>query len=212
MLNSWQIPMMFLVTAWLYDVLIPAVKGRVFGIPAAHWLPAALLLVVIPTNLYLLAWRFYDLSRYTYPYYMEQDYITTFDWLRENTDPKEVVLSALDSGQYIPGLSGNKAFLAHWANTVNYYDKVERVNGFYSVDAPTTARLDTLRQFGVDYILVGPAERALGTFNPATMLGVELVFETPLVKVYLVDEENLVNPEVLCPPFRCQLPDNTLVR
>lgn len=196
MLNSWQIPLMFLATMYLYDVIVPAVQRRIgekrlLGLRPARWLPALLLVLVIPTNLYLIAWRFVDLSRYTYPYYLEQDYMRALDWLRENSDPQEVVLASLEIGQYIPGVSGNNTFLAHWANTVNYFDKVQRVDGFYAANAPAEYRLDTVRQFHVDYVLYGPAERQIGSYNPSGLPWLEPVFETPLVTVYRVDSARL---------------------
>lgn len=196
MLNSWQIPVMFLAVAYLFDVLTPAFRQwtaarRMIGVEPARRLAVLLLVLVIPTNLYLLAWRFVDLSRYGYPYYLEQDYIQAFDWLRANTAPEMVVLSSLEIGQYVPGISGNSAFLAHWANTVDYFDKVQRVQGFFAANAPAAYRLETVRQFGVDYVLYGPAERLIGGYDPAGLGWLTPVFETAQVKLYRVQVERL---------------------
>ena len=64
------------------------------------------------------------------------------DWLRVNSQPEDAVLSSLDIGQYIPALSNNHAFLAHWANTVQFYDKQKRVEEFYT---PATTRCPARR-------------------------------------------------------------------
>jgi uncharacterized membrane protein len=91
----------------------------------------------------------------------------------------------------VPAGSGNTAFLAHWAQTVDFYDKQERVARFFDAAAPDEERTATLRAFGVDYVLYGPAERALGDYDPGAAPWLELVFATPGVDIYRVREHNL---------------------
>ncbi len=197
MLNSWQIPVMMLATAALYEVVAPWAARRrarpVFGMSAAQALAALLLLSVLPTNLYLFSWRFVELARHTYPFYLEKDYVRALDWLAANTRPEQIVLSSLTVGQYIPAVSSNTAFLAHWANTVNFYDKEERVSQFFDAAAPDAQRIQTVSTFQVDYIVAGPAERELGSYAPGHAGWLKPVFETPSVTVYQVVKERLAD-------------------
>jgi uncharacterized membrane protein len=96
------------------------------------------------------------------------------------------VLSSLTIGQYVPALSGNTAFLAHWAQTVGFYDKRDRVVRFFDTSVPDEERAETLHIFGVDYVLHGPAERELGDYDPGTAPWLTLTFSTPRVDVYRV--------------------------
>ena len=178
MLNSWQIPMMILCVKGLH-ALIARVEVR-------RWAVALLIAAVLPTNVYLWTWRFTDLARHDYPFYLHRDDVAALDWLRENSSPDDVVLCSITVGQYVPAISGNTAFLAHWAQTVDYYDKVERVARFFDASAPDGRRVETLRAFGVDYVLHGPAERNLGDYDPATAPWLELAFSTSHVDVYRV--------------------------
>jgi len=97
------------------------------------------------------------------------------------------VLSSLTLGQYVPMLSGKPAFLAHWAETVHFYDKQAMVSRFFRGDTSQQERLQTLRDFNVVYVVCGPAEEALGNYAPDSAPFLAPVFVTPLVTVYKVN-------------------------
>jgi len=203
MLNGWQIPMMLLVTKGLYDFIAPAIAQWKLGIRTGANLqtckPANLrrlvvivfVLAVVPTNLYLWTWRFVDLARHDYPFYLHRDDVAALDWLRENSSPDDIVLCSIIVGQYVPALSGNTAFLAHWAQTVDFYDKQNRVARFFDTATPDEERAETLHAFDVDYVLHGPAERKLGDYDPATTPWLALTFSAPQVDVYRVKHDRL---------------------
>ncbi len=200
MLNSWQIPMMILTVEGIYQHIGPAASrwftNRWSRDQISRSLGVLLLLAVLPTNLYLWTWRFVDLARHDYPYYLYKDEIAAMEWLEENTETEDTVLSSLTTGQYIPVLSGNTAFLAHWAQTVDFYDKRKRVNCFFDPATPEDERIETLDTFGVDYVLHGPAERKLGGYDPATASWLNLTFSTAHVNVYRVQSDKLPAPIV----------------
>ncbi len=196
MLNSWQIPTMIVATKGLYEFIVPAITQWKFtirnsqftiGNRAKRLVVVAFVLTVLPTNVYLWAWRFLDLARHDYPYYLHRDDIAALDWLQENTSPDDVVLSSLTVGQYVPAVSGNTAFLAHWAQTVDFYDKQERVAQFLDSFTYDEDRLDTVCTFGVDYVFYGPAERELGDYDPAGSAWLAEVFSASLVEIYHVN-------------------------
>jgi hypothetical protein len=200
MLNSWQIPMMILATKGLYDFVGPVIAqwklglrilGFGLGDRAKRLVVVAFVIAVLPTNVYLWVWRFVDLARHNYPYYLYRDEVAALEWLDQNTGPDDVVLSSLTIGQYIPALSGNTAFLAHWAQTVDFYDKGDRVVRFFDAAALDVERAETLHVFGVDYVLHGPAERELGSYDPASTPWLALAFSTPKVDIYRVQDDRL---------------------
>ena len=89
----------------------------------------------------------------------------------------------------MPALSGNTAFLAHWAQTVDFYDKQDRVERFFDAATPDQERAETIRAFGVDHVFYGPAERALGDYNPATTPWLKPVFSSPQVDLYSIESD-----------------------
>ena len=191
MLNGWQVPIAILATQGLFDYVAPALN-QWFSPGEWRWsarrgqvvLAGLLILAVIPTNLYLFAWRFVDLRRYDYPYYLHNDEIAALRWLEKTPDGEAVVMASLSLGQYVPAETGKHAFLAHWAQTVDFYGKSAQVEAFYSSETPEDERRRILDDFGVDYVLVGPAEQAIGAYSFAASSEFVPVFTSPSTTIY----------------------------
>lgn len=195
MLNGWQIPIGILAARGLLGGLWPWLRARAArrsaGPPVTRWagvgrpaLAALLLAAVLPANLYLYAWRFYDLGRHAPPYYLGQSELAALDWLARNTPADSVVLSSLTIGEYLPALTGRPAFLAHWAQTVDYYAKADQVAEFFDAAISDDRRQAILLRAGVDYVFYGPEERALGRYQPAGAAFLRPVYSSPQVTVY----------------------------
>lgn len=191
-LNGWQAPIAILATLGFYRRVVPWLRDR-FGrlrqtpIRWERWATALLILAVIPTNVYLLAWRFVDLNRHQHPYYLYGDEMEALRWLEANTSPEEVVLSGIEVGQYIPSVAGNRAFLAHWAMTAGVYNKQEMVRALFNASTPDEERQDILRRFDVRYIFYGSEERQLGELYLEELPYLEAVFSAPQATVYRVE-------------------------
>jgi hypothetical protein len=195
MLNGWQVPIAILATQGLFRYVIPAVRKwverkewKVTEAMIQRGVIAAFLLLIIPTNVYLFFWRFYDLNRADYPFYLYREEITAMNWIEQNAHPDDVVLSSEMIGQYIPAYSGTYAFLAHWAQTVDYFSKVEMVNEFYAAETTEVRRKEILAQYSVDYVFWGPYERTLGEFDLGAATFLEQVHASPLVEIFQVKE------------------------
>ncbi len=186
MINSWQVPVILLGVRFWYEKIHPrmARRWRVMDSPALAGV--VLVTALVPTNGYIFLWRFLDLHRYNYPYFLHQGEFAAMQWLDENAAPDAIVLSAYEPGRYIPGISGRTAFLSHWAQTVDFYAKRDFVADFFRPETADSRRREVLAQFSVDYVLYGPAERALGAYDPAQSPWLCRVFAAEGVQVYAV--------------------------
>jgi len=200
LLTGYQLPMAVLATWGLFDHILPWLQERARNLYAglasvlsrerlARWVPVLFLLAVLPTNLYLVAWRVVDLSRHDYPYYLHRDDLAALRWLAENTDPDDVVLSSFTIGHYIPGFAGNRPFLANSVMTMDSHHKQEMMEAFFDLATPDRERKTLLRQYGIRYLFYGPAERALGGYDPASSPLFEEEFSCGRVRVYAVQDE-----------------------
>mgnify|MGYP005844245917 CR=1 FL=1 len=167
MLAGWQVPVGIVATRIAFTHFAPTLRKLLAG---TRWRPdialsLALVLAVLPVNAYLLAWRFVDLSRHDYPYYLHKDELAALRWLETHSLPTDVVLSSLTLGQYIPSVSGNTAFLAHWAQTLDFFEKRRMVAQFFDGGTPGQARDEIVKRFGVRYVFHGRQERALGSYD-----------------------------------------------
>jgi hypothetical protein len=201
MLNGWQIPIAILATQGLFYYVAPFIQ-KVFRFSSTKvgalganlktiqlGLAIVLILAILPTNVYLLTWRFVELARHNYPYYLHKDEIAALTWLETNAQTEDVALSSLTIGQYIPALTGLHAFLAHWAQTLDFFGKSAMVNEFFAEKTDEPRRQQILKAYSVDYIFYGPAERALGSYDPGrSSLFVE-VFSSPSTHIYMFKPE-----------------------
>jgi hypothetical protein len=169
-----------LATDFVFERLMPWWAGR----PAHRWLPAIVLLSVLPNNIYLFAWRFVDLHRYTYPFYLHRDDISAMRWLESHVHGDDVVLSAFVTGQYIPGLTGAHAFLGSAVMTLDFNAKRVLVERFFDAQTAPEGRRALLREFGVDYVFYGTLERELGAFDPSAAEYLRPAFQSPTATVY----------------------------
>jgi hypothetical protein len=188
MLNPYQVPLAIL--AVRIALRIAAAPGGILtngrtGAWLRRWAPAALLLAAVPINIYLLGWRFVDLGRHRAPYSLHRDEVAALEWLdRQGGDA--VVLSDETLGQYVPALSGKRAVLAHWAQTVDYFTKRDEVARFFDPAGSNAQRIAMLQRYDVAYVLVGEDElnaEARAVFERAPL---EKVFEADAAVVYRV--------------------------
>jgi hypothetical protein len=193
LINGWQVPIAILATKGLYDYGTPFVQ-KIVEPKQWKWSPEAirrglatvLIIIVLPTNLYLWVWRFTDLSRHDYPYYLYKDEIAAFAWLEDNAQPDDVVLSSLTIGQYIPAMTGTHAFLAHWAQTLDFFGKSEMVHEFFAQTTMDDRRQQIAQTYHVRYVFYSAAEQALGKYAPESSSFLKLVFSRPGAKIYAV--------------------------
>jgi hypothetical protein len=193
LLGGWHIPLAFLASRWVAaGSAALSIRLRRFDIDVRPTLIGVLfVLAVVPTNVYFYAWRLVDLDRHAYPYYLRADDLRAMQWLEANSDPTDVVLSSVTIGQYIPSVSGNKAFLAHWAQTLEYFQKRALVSAFFNPATAESVRLGTLTTYGVGWVFWSQSERELGEFDPAAEPYLEEVFATTHARVFRVNRTTI---------------------
>jgi hypothetical protein len=185
MLACWQVPVAFAATRVLLAPGARMLQSRGMRHPhLPHVLVIAFVLSVIPVSLYLVSWRIFDLGRRDYPYFLKPDEVAATHWLDTHASRSDVVLSSLTIGQYVPELTGDRAFLAHWAETLDFYGKRGLVNEFFDAGTSDTARQAILQSWDVQYVLYSEEEHALGAYDPERSPYLTPVFSSPGATVY----------------------------
>jgi hypothetical protein len=184
MLNAYQVPLALIAARTLRRRLLPALAPRAPRI--AHWLPLVFVLAVLPTNVYYIGWRMLDLGRHQAPYSLSVHEVAALDWLDRTASSDDVVFSGLELGQYVPARSDARTFLGHWAQTVDFYGKRASVARFFDPATADIERQALLDEFAIRYVLHGPEERALGSFDPSTSALFQPAFSSGDVAIYSV--------------------------
>jgi hypothetical protein len=160
MLTGYQIPVCILAIETLAE-LVGLARMRWPRLPVARLATVALLTFVVLTNVYLTAWRVFDLRRNDYPYYLTDGDVAALESLEDNLAPGEVVLASPDLGLFVPVYSDARPFVAHWAQTLDFYSRRDAVTWFYQATTPNGARLELLDAERVRLVVAGPAEAEL---------------------------------------------------
>ena len=151
LLMPWQVPLALLAVWGVERRIRPWAARRMPRL--ARWMLPALLLLSLPTNLYLVAWRYIELGRHERPWYLHVDEAQALSRLAERATPEDVVLSELELGQYVPAETDARAVLAHWAQTVDFYTTRDDVAVALAPETSPQARAEILRRYGVTYVL-----------------------------------------------------------
>jgi hypothetical protein len=124
--------------------------------------------------------------------YYSPDELRAFDWLRGDDPTHErVVLTTFSpdgtgSGGRLVAATGQRVFLGHWIETLNFEKKVEQVRQFYDPATADTWRQDFLKQIGAGYVWYDEYARQIGTWNPADAPYLEAAFTSDTVTIYRV--------------------------
>jgi hypothetical protein len=121
------------------------------------------------------------------PLYHPADQVNVMEQLGEIAQPGEVVLSAPASGNVLPGYAPVRVVIGISTLTANYPLVERRVAEVFSLGLPDEQRRGRLQDWSVDYLFYGPAERALGEWNPETAAYLQRVIEQGEYALYRVD-------------------------
>ncbi len=149
---------------WLPHLKAPRVRGHRLRSKVAM---AAVILACLPSAAYFLVGRCMDSvvtnnmnrasAAFMPPYTLSRDDVACALWLRDEGEPGAVgCLSML--GSYLPGMTGRKVWVGHWAETLRFPSKLNSAFGLLIVPMPSEARkvLDACR-----YVVDGEFERAI---------------------------------------------------
>ncbi len=174
-----QIPLAILAAIGLFEVALPWLlnsraarlllqRPRYSRVGLQRLLAALMVLFVSLMNVYIYVGTAVTLTvMQPYPLFRPQTQIAAMDWLGENTDPADVVLSSYWSGSYIPYRAGNVVFVGQRFETVQFDEKRKLADRFFTDGASESDRIQLLEAYEIAYIFYGRTERKPG--SPALM-------------------------------------------
>lgn len=99
-------------------------------------------------------------KRGVYPWYFSPSQLAGFTWLRDNTRREDIVLSSDKTGQAIPGFSGNRVFVGHWAETFRRSEKQDEFLKFRDAETPEEWRRKFVNENHIRYLFWSALEFA----------------------------------------------------
>jgi hypothetical protein len=199
LLSGWQIVIGVMATIGLYTRVLPWLRRRLSGMPPQRVTLIAsgvLLVAILPTNLYILAWRTIDMKaawaeideRVTdNRYFIRTSEYDALQFLETQVSGADVVFASLNTGAFVPTLTGGRSFLGHWTQTLDFQNKRQMVSNFFDTAATDAQREALLAEYSVDYLFYGPDEAALGDYDPSGTPFLTEIYSNDDVTIYAVD-------------------------
>jgi hypothetical protein len=173
----------------LAGLAVPGLETLAAGSRRKTILGATLvLLFVLPTNATILLAARHGIQTHAPELYLSRDEANAFSWIKINTPQDAIILSAARTGLLIPAYTGRKVIYGHPFETVNADQEFQLVESFFknpSVIETGVGLEDFFSSRGVDYLFIGPAERALG--DAPVDLNLDPVFSSGQVTVFRVE-------------------------
>jgi len=112
--------------------------------------------------------------------------VAAFEWLDQNAGADAIVLAAYDTGNALPAWANVRVIVGHGPESAGLAELRPRVGAFYRASGASPDAQALLTDFGVTYVFVGPAERALGFDEAALPTGLTPVYHQGEYAVFLV--------------------------
>jgi hypothetical protein len=141
------------------------------------------------SNLMILFGAGVEVSRQLPPIFHSGAEVDAADWLGARATADQVVLAAYETGNYLPTRTSARVFAGHGSETLHSEAKYEMLRQFFA-DGDDVFRYQLLLDYGVSYILYGPAERALGDFSPPDVPYLQQVYDNGTVQIFEVVSAN----------------------
>jgi hypothetical protein len=201
MVEGVHVPLSLLATIGLYTYYLPRLEGsrtirRIITLrrrsysrrSMRNFIIYLVLMVTIPSNLYIVASLAATAFQHPYPFFHERAENEAIDWLGRHTASTDTVLSAYGTGSYIPSRINHRVFVGYWAETAQCEAKVAMVDRFFQESTPDSWRVAFLEEYNIAYLFYGPRERMLGIIDPPGKTYLSPSFANSLVTIYRVQE------------------------
>jgi len=114
--------------------------------------------------------------------YESADTVAAFRWLE--SAPRGGVLADPRTGLYIPGWTGQRTFVGHYSETVDYRQRGAEAGAILRAATPDADIIGFFERQQLRYLFWGSTERAARDFDPAGKAYFALVFSRGAVQVY----------------------------
>ncbi len=145
-------------------------------------LSTALLALSVLTNLVVIMLAVFGTLSQLPLLYLKNDEVAAFTFIRENLPGDAVILCSPETGNFLPAWTGRRVIDGHEFETVNASQNKLEVTHLYDGQIAPAQAPDVLQKLAVQYVFVGPRERAIGT--PAFTATMKPVYQNGSVQIY----------------------------
>lgn len=191
MLGSFSVTVAILSFAAI-DYFYQRLKSYPLVVKAVYLL--AILFFSTITNLYTYAQNFAFVREsaagkvdQSYLIFVDPNINSAMTWYKQNALASDTILTGLESGGLLPGLTGKKVYFGHPIETVNFETKRAQAEFFYENNDRDELKKDFLKANQISYIFYSDLEKKLGDFQPAQKDYLSEVYKNEKINIYKVN-------------------------
>jgi hypothetical protein len=143
-----------------------------------------ILLLTVPSNLVKLAISCTEQRNSPLEFYLPRGDWEAMRWMRETHNEDAAVLSNYKSGLYIPAYTGNRSYVGHWSETIDFERKADIANWILYAPDRDELKKSILKRNGIDYIYFGSFERMRAPFAMKNAHFLETIYDRGGVQIY----------------------------
>jgi hypothetical protein len=152
-----------------------------------RWVTLVLLPSMIATNLFLLTSSSVWMTSQPFPSFRDRSEVALLDWLSTHAQPQDAILTAYDTGAYLPARVNARVLAGHDLEAMDAEEKRALIDRFFDTTTDDAWRQRFLTRYGVDYVFWGPAERDLGDFDPRTVRYLSQAYQVEQYSLFTVE-------------------------
>jgi hypothetical protein len=123
------------------------------------------------------------------PAFQARGQVAGFEWLAENAGPESVVLASYETGNALPAWAPVFVLIGHGPESAGLSELQPRVHAYFASSGSTQEDTALLREFGVSFVFVGDAERALGFDEAKATSSMTKVYGQGGISIFRVNPE-----------------------
>lgn len=135
------------------------------GAARPDWRLAPLLLA-FPSTLFLLAGGLMSAYRPGPPRFIASDQARLFETLQQRAPVGAVTLCAYETANPLPAWAPVRVLAGHGPESLQKTELLLQIQLFFDPAAPDALRRGLIREYGIEYVIWGEAEKALGSWQP----------------------------------------------
>ncbi len=120
------------------------------------------------------------------PVFRSGEEVGAFQWIAGHGKPGDAVLASYGTGNALPAWAPMHVLIGHGPESADLAELAPLVDDFYTGIMGPAGRQEFLMHYGVDWVFWGPAEQALGAFDPAESTNLTLAFHQGDYFIYAV--------------------------
>ena len=121
------------------------------------------------------------------PVYQPADEVNSFLFLGERASNFPTVMAAYSTSNELPAWAPVRTVIGHGPESVHLKDVEKEVGAFFNPATGNDERIKIIDQFSIRYLIWGPAERDMGTWNPADWSGLNKIYQNTTVQIFEVN-------------------------